>query len=227
MAIEIELDERLKKKFKIFSLYLKMQADVSEAYTTLYFYDGSTEPDSIDYWYSKTNNVSIKEDFGVNQIIDDLFTESDLWDKLFDNVHEDINYSTVDVYIGVDEKKVWFDAEYESYGSEDSYSEGTISEDWMEKLEGRGVYTAKYSGGGDDGSIHDDVEFDGDDDYNGSEYQNYAYQILYDNYGGWENNDGGEGTIIINTIEGTWEIGHTWFETQMVDARNPDVYFYF
>ena len=53
------------------------------------------------------------------------------------------------------------------------------------------------------------------------------YDILYDNYGGWENNDGGSGTITINTIEGTWEIEHTWYETQMVDAENEDVYFYF
>lgn len=227
MAIEIELDERSKKKFKIFSLYLKMQMGVSEAYTTVYFYDGSSEPDNIDNWFSKTNNVSIKEDLGVTQIIDDLFTESDLWDKLFDNVHEDINYSTVDVYIDVDEKKVWFDAEYESYGSDDSSSEGEISESWMERLEGRGVYTARYSGGGDDGSIHDDVEFDGDDDYNESEYKNYAYHILGDEYGGWEIDDGSEGKIIINTIEGTWEIEHSWYDTRMVDAGNPDVYFYF
>ena len=227
MAIEIELDERSKKKFKGFSLYLKNMKSVNEAYTTVYFYDGSTTPDSIDDWYSNTNNTSIKDKLGVNQTLEDIFTDSDLWDTLFDNVHEDINYSTVDVYIDVDEQKVWFDAEYESYRSEDSSSEGEISESWMEKLEGRGVYTAKYSGGGDDGSIHDDVEFDGDGDYNESEYKNYAYKILYDEYGGWENNDGGEGTITINTIEGTWEIGHTWFETQMVDAENEDVYFYF
>ena len=227
MAIEIELDERSKKKFKGFSLYLKNMKSVNEAYTTVYFYDGSTTPDSIDDWYSNTNNTSIKDKLGVNQTLEDIFTDSDLWDTLFDNVHEDINYSTVDVYIDVDEQKVWFDAEYESYRSEDSSSEGEISESWMEKLEGRGVYTASYSGGGDDGSIHDDVEFDGDGDYNESEYKNYAYKILYDEYGGWENNDGGEGTITINTIEGTWEIGHTWFETQMVDAENEDVYFYF
>lgn len=227
MAIEIELDERSKKKFKIFSLYLKNRYKTNKASITLDFYDGSTIPDSIDNWYSITNNKSINEDFGVNQIIEDLFTESDLWDKLFDNVYEDINHSTVDVYIDVDEQKVWFDAEYESYGSEDSSDEGTISESWMEKLEGRGVYTARYSGGGDDGSIHDDVEFDGDGDYNESEYKNYAYQILYDSYGGWEIDNGSEGKIIINTIEGTWEIEHTWFETQMVDAENEDVYFYF
>ena len=227
MAIEIELDERSKKKFKGFSLYLKNMKSVNEAYTTVYFYDGSTTPDSIDDWYSNTNNTSIKDKLGVNQTLEDIFTDSDLWDTLFDNVHEDINYSTVDVYIDVDEQKVWFDAEYESYRSEDSSSEGEISESWMEKLEGRGVYTAKYSGGGDDGSIHDDVEFDGDGDYNESEYKNYAYHILYDNYGGWENNDGGSGTITINTIEGTWEIEHTWYETQMVDAENEDVYFYF
>ena len=226
MAIEIELDERSKKKFKIFSLYLKLQMGVSEAYNTVYFYDGSSEPDSIDNWFSKTNNTSIKEDLGVNQILEDLFTESDLWDKLFDNVYEDINHSTVDVYIDVDEQKVWFDAEYESHTSEDSSSEGTISESWMEKLEGRGVYTAIYSGGGDSGDI-DSRDFDGDGDYNESEYENYAYKILYNNYGGWENNEGGRGTITINTIEGTWEIEHTWYETEMVDAENEDVYFYF
>ena len=226
MAIEIELDERSKKKFKIFSLYLKNRYKTNKASITLDFYDGSTIPDSIDNWYSITNNKSINEDFGVNQIIEDLFTESDLWDKLFDNVYEDINHSTVDVYIDVDEQKVWFDAEYESYGSDDSSSEGEISESWMERLEGRGVYTARYSGGGDSGDI-DSEEFNGDDEYNGTEYQNYAYDILSDEYGGWEIDNGSSGKITINTIEGTWEIEHSWYETEMVDAENEDVYFYF
>lgn len=225
--MELLVDEKIKRKIKIFAYYVKLVKKSSIVSTTADVYEGEGRVDNMNHWYSMDHHVYFDGINNINQTFEELFENNDLWDILFENVYEDINYSRLKIYINVDEQKVWFDAEYESYGSDDSSSEGEISESWMERLEGRGVYTARYSGGGDDGSIHDDVEFDGDGDYNESEYKNYAYHILEDEYGGWQIDDGSEGKIIINTIEGTWEIEHSWYDTRMVDAGNPDVYFYF
>ena len=223
--MELQVDDKIKQRIKAFGYYMKFAMRTTRAYTTVDFYEGEDEFNYMQDWCTN-DYVHFKSVLNIEELFQNLFSESDLWNTLFDNVYDDINYSEVRIYIDVDKQKVWFDAKYESYTSDDSSSEGEISESWMEKLEGRGVYTARYSGGGDSGDI-DSMDFDGDDEYNGTEYENYAYKILSDEYGGWEIDNGSSGKITINTIEGTWEIEHTWYETDMFDAGNPEVYFYF
>lgn len=224
--MELQVDDRIKQRLKAFGYYMKFAQRITRASTIVDFYEGEDEFNHMTNWCTSDYTVEFKSVLNIEELFQNLFSESDLWNTLFENVYDDINYSEVRIYIDVDKQKVWFDARYESYRSDDSSSEGTIPERWMERLEGHGVFTASYSGGGDSGDI-DSEEFDGDGDYNESEYVVYAYHILGNEYGGWEIDNGSTGKITINTIEGTWEIEHTWYETQMVDVENEDVYFYF
>jgi hypothetical protein len=224
--MELQVDDKIKQRLKAFGYYMKFARRITKAYTVVDFYEGEDVFSHMESWRTSDYSVNFKSVLNIEELFQNLFSESDLWNILFDNVYDDINYSKVYIYIDVDKQKVWFDAKYESYTTDDSSSEGEISESWMERLEGRGVYTARYSGGGDSGDI-DSGEFNGDDEYNGTEYENYAYDILSDEYVGWEIDNGSSGKITINTIEGTWEIEHSWYETEMFDAENEDVYFYF
>jgi hypothetical protein len=108
------------------------------------------------------------------------------------------------------------------YGYYDVGSEGEIEfEDekelmveWMDQLESNGaeipsdgILTARYSGGGDDGSI--DGGFDEINQQLPGSMEDFCYNQLSSNYGGWENNEGGQGYFVFNFTDGTITLYHT------------------
>ena len=228
MKYKITLDEKSIKAFEGFALYLKMVKRVDMAETEINFYDGGSSPEYVDnYWWGRSNGQSktFKDEmFNTNQILFELFENGDLWEKIFGNTDVD-NFSRVNVYINPDERKVWFDGEYQDYGTEESESDGKIPDDVLEKLDGVGRFTCSYSGGGDSGDI-DEGHFDGEGG-NMEAFYDYAYRILQREYGGWEINEGSSGTITIDTEEKEYYIEHIWNTEEMIDVNDVDIYFNF
>ena len=70
-----------------------------------------------------------------------------------------------------------------------------------------GILTARYNGGGDDGSL--DNSFDEINESVPSLMEDFCYNGLSSNFGGWENNEGGEGYFIFNFNDNTVTLYHT------------------
>ena len=70
-----------------------------------------------------------------------------------------------------------------------------------------GVLTVRYNGGGDDGSI--DGQFDEISESVPSLMEDFCYDKLSSNFGGWENNEGGEGYFIFDFDNNSVTLYHT------------------
>ena len=70
-----------------------------------------------------------------------------------------------------------------------------------------GVLTVRYNGGGDDGSI--DGQFDEISESVPSLMEDFCYDKLSRNFGGWENNEGGEGYFIFDFKNNSVTLYHT------------------
>jgi hypothetical protein len=82
-------------------------------------------------------------------------------------------------------------------------------EEWKSQLEipEDGILTARYNGGGDDGSL--DGNFDETNQQVPDSIEDFCYDILSDNFRGWENNEGGEGYFMFNFNDNTITLYHT------------------
>ena len=86
--------------------------------------------------------------------------------------------------------------------------------EWMDQLESNGaeipsdgILTARYFGGGDDGSL--DGGFDEINQQLPGSMEDFCYNQLSSNFGGWENNEGGQGYFVFNFTDGTITLYHT------------------
>ena len=77
--------------------------------------------------------------------------------------------------------------------------------------------TIKYQGGGDDGYIENTGKDDNDDEYSLSAgMEDVVYSYLEQSFGGWENNEGASGEIIVTKEE--IQIDHIWNTREDVDS---------
>jgi len=86
--------------------------------------------------------------------------------------------------------------------------------EWMDQLESNGaeipsdgILTARYSGGGDDGSL--DGGFDEINQQLPGSMEDFCYNQLSSNFGGWENNEGGQGYFVFNFTDDIITLYHT------------------
>lgn len=106
---------------------------------------------------------------------------------------------------------------YYDVGSESEIEfedEKELMVEWMDQLESNGaeipsdgILTARYSGGGDDGSL--DGGFDEINQQLPGSMEDFCYNQLSSNFGGWENNEGGQGYFVFNFTDGTITLYHT------------------
>ena len=87
-------------------------------------------------------------------------------------------------------------------------------EEWKDQIEingGKipedGILTARYSGGGDNGSM--DGSFNEINQQLPGTMEDFCYNGLSRNFGGWENNEGGEGYFMFNFNDNTITLYHT------------------
>ena len=126
---------------------------------------------------------------------------------------DDINYVNLRIEIDCDSGTILAKHEY-SYLEQDEESSVTYEDDEVSDIFDvlieagmkKGVKVLRYSGGGDSGYIESDFE-------SGEEVpahiEEWCYDKLESNYGGWEINEGSQGQFTFNFKEKTIELEHT------------------
>ena len=152
----------------------------------------------------------------------DYFDDADLYSNLPDG--SDIDYQRFEITIDGVKREISLTHIYSYFGEGDS--SGIEYDDMIEEWEEKGVLddikipedgylNLKYNGGGDSGYI--ESEFD-----NGqpvpTEIEEWGYQQLSDNFGGWEINEGSQGEFQFDFGEKTVVLAHTY--NTLVDESN-------
>jgi hypothetical protein len=140
-------------------------------------------------------------------------------DGLYNELPNDANidYQRFDITIYVDEKKEISLTHIYSYQTEGG-SEGVEYDDMIEEWEEKGVFNdtsipednylvLKYNGGGDSGYIESDFE---NGEPSPGEVEEWCYQQLEINFGGWEINEGSQGEFQFDFNEKTVILSHTY-----------------
>jgi hypothetical protein len=140
-------------------------------------------------------------------------------DGLYNELPNDANidYQRFDITIYVDEKKEISLTHIYSYQTEGA-SEGVEYDDMIEEWEEKGVFNdtsipednylvLKYNGGGDSGYIESDFE---NGEPSPGEVEEWCYQQLEINFGGWEINEGSQGEFQFDFNDKTVILSHTY-----------------
>ena len=218
----------MKKKFKMLMAYLRgfkkesinfelsiSSQDVEE----INIYDGI---DMTSTFYSYFESI-------VNQYADDLYYEGP---GSVDNAGD---YFYVDGDIYPSENKIVFNqVRFTSYGTEDSGNFynfedheglGDSIEDFfievrefLDEIKATSV-TVSYEGGGDSGYIESTYESEKGTGDLPAGIENICYNLL-EEYGGWEINEGSQGTIVFTKDE--IEVNHEW-NTEEDDSNEIDI----
>jgi len=152
----------------------------------------------------------------------DYFDDADLFSKLPDG--SDIDYQRFEITIDGVKREISLTHVYSYYSEGDST--GIEYDDMIEEWEEKGVFddvsipeygylTLKYNGYGDSGYIESD--FDNGDPSPGA-VEEWCYQQLQDNFGGWEINEGSQGEFRFDFNEKTVILSHTY--NTIVDESN-------
>lgn len=147
-----------------------------------------------------------------------------------DELHEDIpdsgylDYQRFEITIDTVRKEISLTHIY-SYNDEGD-SMGVEYDDMIEEWEEKGVFddteipedgymTLKYNGGGDSGYIESDFE---NGERSPDEVEQWCYQQLEENFGGWEINEGSQGEFQFDFNEKTVILQHTY--NTIIDKSN-------
>jgi hypothetical protein len=191
------------KKFKLLH-YILLSNGVTRISNDFYIdYDGN-----VDYHFAPWSEKGSVNDFLPNKMIDSLDSFFDtMKDKVLDSLEaSDESRATVSYQYSTKNKTFTIDENiqtmgYESYNHEFEIDEKELLEDMVQwKEEGKLKIRVDFNGGGDSGYI-DEVGLinDGNDKYDLSAvWETKLYDILEKNHGGWEINEGSEGTFTID-----------------------------
>jgi hypothetical protein len=152
----------------------------------------------------------------------DYFDDADLYSNLPDG--SDIDYQRFEITIDGVKREISLTHIY-SYFSEGD-STGIEYDDMIEEWEEKGVFddvsipedgylVLKYNGGGDSGYIESDFE---NGEPSPGAVEEWCYQQLEENFGGWEINEGSQGEFQFDFNEKTVILSHTYNTT--VDESN-------
>ena len=196
--------------------------------------DGSIEMDidsgwNFDFdeinWEDQThfaNNYSAEVPDGLLPIykkIADYIQENNLYRS---PQYDDINYERVDFDIDCQKGEISVNHWYSYYDRGDSNSvtwdaedDKEIFEEWEKDgvlqdldIPDDGILTIKYNGSGDSGFIENSFEEIGD--LVPAAIEDWCYNQLESNFGGWEINEGSDGEFIFNFHDMTIELNHTY-----------------
>jgi hypothetical protein len=193
------------KSLKLFSVYL--QSYGAETATKEYYIEGCSVDWEDETFQSPQTSISIEtydkinevlnEIVETNELIENATTDCDLRGQL--TISIDCNARTLEAY-----SMQW---EYSSEGSSDSKTLDEISEEYDEdtynevlrlfkEIGENGECEIKFQGGGDDGSIDEEMEINGSLEIVPKLIYDMVYQWLTDTGIDWYNNDGGQGSFI-------------------------------
>jgi hypothetical protein len=183
----------------------------------------SYDPNDFPTYFDNNYNAEIPDGLvPILKRIIDYFDDADLYSNLPDG--SDIDYQRFEITIDGVKREISLTHIYSFFSEGDST--GIEYDDMIEEWEEKGVFddvsipedgylVLKYNGGGDSGYIESDFE-------NGEPapgaVEEWCYQQLSDNFGGWEINEGSQGEFQFDFNEKTVILSHTY--NTMVDESN-------
>lgn len=196
-------------------------------------YDNQSEIADID-WDSITDfeydkNLEIPSGFIV--ILQKIFNYIDQSGKYqYPDDVGGVNQNEFSIELDTTKKELTIKHHYSYYSEggegELEFEEPELMEEFREQLESdgieipdNGVLSVYYSGGGDDGAL--DGMFSENNDSVPSSMEDFCYNQLSSNYGGWENNEGGQGRFEFNFNDNTIFLYHT----ENFDEQSSDTLF--
>ena len=152
----------------------------------------------------------------------DYVDDSDLYSNLPNDA--DIDYQRFEITIDGVKREISLTHIYSYFTEGDSM--GIEYDDMIEEWEEKGVFddtsipedgylTLKYNGGGDSGYIESDFE---NGEPSPGAVEEWCYQQLEENFGGWEINEGSQGEFQFDFNEKTVVLAHTY--NTMLDESN-------
>jgi len=193
----IKLDEEQLKTLKLFSYYCGSHG-ASRVTKDVYLTDGGIIDWMDPHWYSETG-TRVEDYDKISSLINTILT-SDLFDDYYFE-----GSGRVDIELYVKERKLTINLYHTEYGTENS---SMVFEDFDSKefteffneLSGlSGVLD--FSGSGDSGWIEDNIRLPNGSVMKCPQFlEDWAYHQLGINYGGWEINEGSQGSFVIDTM---------------------------
>jgi hypothetical protein len=210
----------MKRLLTSFFLFLE-QFDTPEASVSF-----DMESDSINWWDEKVWVNILRKDVKIPSNFLPLFDMiiekygEEIWNGSMNEEEDD--YYRVSISFKVDQRLMIITSEITENGEEDAGDEYELKNDkdvdsFLDET-GLESISIKYEGGGDDGYLEDKGEGDDGEDYELSAgVRDVAYNYLTQSFGGWENNEGARGEIIIT--KDTLSINHIWFTREMENSE--------
>ena len=178
--------------------------------------------DDIDWNYIThfTNNYNADIPSGLIPILQKIMKYCDD-EGLIKEHDEDINYQRLEYDIDVDNKVIMLSHWWSFYDRGEGSSREYDSEDdiirfnrWIDEdledveVPSDGILTLPYNGGGDSGYIENSFEPTGDAVPAGIE--DWCYQQLESHFGGWEINEGSDGSFLFDFNNSVVTLNHTY-----------------
>lgn len=203
--------------------------------------DTEINSERIDWQYIRhfSNNYSADIPEGLYPILKKVIKYADSLDNLNTEI-DAINYQRILIRINGSDKTIDVNHELFYYGRGDGHSIEYDSDDdkerfdkWMDEdlrdveLPSDGILKLEYNGGGDSGYIEN--HFDPGTDGVPALIEDWCYQQLENNFGGWEINEGSDGAFIFDfntltvTLEHTYNTEEQQIDTLYEESFGPDV----
>ena len=212
--MEFILDDEQKKLVKRASLLAKSYRPKNPEIYLRFSVEqgGGLEPD----WNGSVCNIdteSGEKDIDYEQFYDLIFEfvqdNINVFFKPFNNQSEEAWGSILCVF-NYNEKTLTFGHDVIYYESSFSLEEGKVKPDVAQKLINSkndsenlqgDVISMRFDGGGDSGSIDGAENELGEEIDVPASFEDFGYDILEKHFGGWENNEGGNGNVLLNFTE--------------------------
>jgi hypothetical protein len=189
------------KTLQVFAYYCRSYG-ADDVYTTHYL--SNCSPDwQDDNWYSNQIRTSIESYDKIDELIEKLVDNKSITDRFT----ECDGSQRIEVLIDCKERILTIYAYETVYGSDPHGSEYTLEDiesqyseeeynavvELFERLNGSNA-TVDFSGGGDDGYIEDFMIVNQNQVDIPKLIEELLYSMISSNYGGWENNEGAQGS---------------------------------
>lgn len=220
----LELTEEQKKTLKLFSYYCGSYG-AKTATLTVYLSEGGSVDWQDDYWYSDSS-TRIESYDKIDSLIDYFFNETGLMDY-----YDYDNTGTLEFEIDIKERKMTMTGWHREYSTEDSHKEwsdedgdfGDLKEDFdrfFEQMDGESGRLG-FDGSGDSGQLHDNIELSSGQSMDIPSFiEEWCYDMLGYHFGGWEINEGSQGSFYFNPSKKLIELS---FEQNIEDDMSDGV----
>ena len=214
------------KTLQVFAYYCRSYG-ADDVYTTVYLSDCSRDWQD-DGWYSRQVSRSIEGYDKIDELVEKLIDD----DSIINQFNDCDGSQRIEMEIDCVERILSIHAYETVYGSEphgsdysleDIESEYTTEEynavvELFERLNGANA-TVDFSGGGDDGYIEDDMMIGGERHDIPKPIEELLYSMLNGNHGGWENNEGAQGSWTFESSDKTivFDFNYNTEEEESVD----------